>query len=252
LLSGHADGISQLNPSNGTFSANTNLFWNTSDLIVGDNPIQQDPLLTPNYHLSSSSPAINAGIDGGVTIDVDGDPRDDGNPDIGADEFSPVNPNKGTIGTEILLYGSDFGAKKGKVLIGGSAPKVLEWEDNSIHCQLTKALSPVTYGVTIQPKGLDQIFIEDGFTVKAPKIDSFDPSTGSTGEEITIHGSFFGTKKGKVTLGEKSCKVRSWTMDPVTGESEIRFVVPKGLDSGTNELKVINKVGEDTENFSVD
>jgi hypothetical protein len=252
LLSAHTDGISQINPSNGTISANTNLFWNTSDLIVGDNPIQQDPLLTSNYHLSSSSPAIDAGIDGGVTIDIDGDPRDDGNPDIGADEFSQVNPNKGTIGTEILLYGSDFGAKKGKVLIGGSAPKILEWEDNSIHCQLTKALSPVTYGVTIQPKGLDQIFIEDGFTVKAPKIDSFDPTTGSTGEEITIHGSFFGTKKGKVFLGGKSCKVRSWTMDPVTGESEIRFVVPKGLDSGTNELKVINKVAEDTENFSVD
>jgi hypothetical protein len=40
-------------------------------------------------------------------------------------------------------------------------------------------------------------------------------------------------------------------MDPVTGESEIRFLVPKGLAPGTNELKVINKVGEDTESFTL-
>jgi hypothetical protein len=87
--------------------------------------------------------------------------------------------------------------------------------------------------------------IEGGFTVKGPEIDSVEPASGSAGDQITIHGFFFGAKKGKVTLGEKRCKVLSWTMDSETGESEIQFVVPKGLGSGTKELKVSNGVGSD-------
>jgi hypothetical protein len=53
-------------------------------------------------------------------------------------------------------------------------------------------------------------------------------------------------------LGGKNCKVLNWAMDPVTGEGEIGFVVPKGLPSGVQELKVTNGVGADTTNFTVD
>ena len=89
--------------------------------------------------------------------------------------------------------------------------------------------------------------------MKAPEIDSVDPTSGSTGDQITIHGLFFGTKKGKVTLGGKTCKVLNWEMNPTTGASEIRFVVPKGLSLGTHELKVTTtKVGSDTVNFTVE
>ncbi len=45
------------------------------------NPLAQD------YHLPEGSPAIDAGIDVGVETDIDGDPRIDDAPDIGADEF---------------------------------------------------------------------------------------------------------------------------------------------------------------------
>ena len=92
----------------------------------------------------------------------------------------------------------------------------------------------------------------NGFAVKTPEIDSVNPTSGSTGDKITINGFFFGTKKGKVALGGKSCKVSSWTMDSATGESEIEFVVPKRLTPGANELKVTNGVGSDTVNFTVD
>jgi hypothetical protein len=55
-----------------------------------------------------------------------------------------------------------------------------------------------------------------------------------------------------VTLGGNTCKVSSWTIDSATGESEIEFVVPKGLSSGTQELKITNGVGSETVNFTVD
>jgi hypothetical protein len=41
-----------------------------------------------DYHLTSGSPAIDAGVEAGVTSDLDGEPRPQGDaPDIGADEF---------------------------------------------------------------------------------------------------------------------------------------------------------------------
>lgn len=50
-----------------------------------------DPLLKSNLRLKVGSPAIDAGVDAGVSVDIDGDPRPFGSaPDIGADE-STVN-----------------------------------------------------------------------------------------------------------------------------------------------------------------
>jgi hypothetical protein len=166
-----------------------------------------------------------------------------------------TNPTRGTIGTEMTILGSELGTGKGKVLVGKSIPKILDWKDDSIRCLLTKALPPDIYDVTIQPqaKGSSPIIIEDGFTVKAPEIGPLDPISGSPGDQVTIHGLFFGTKKGKVTLEGKICKVLSWTMDSTTGVSEIQFVVPKGLSAGAHELKVITTgVGWDTVNFIVE
>ena len=73
--------------------------------------------------------------------------------------------------------------------------------------------------------------------------------------EITIYGKFFGIKKGKVYLEytdsngqtkKKNCKVTYWYMNPTTGESELRFFVPKlssSFPATAYPLKVDNKIG---------
>ena len=163
------------------------------------------------------------------------------------------NLREGTIGTEMTITGSGFEANKGKVLVGTAPLKILEWTDSSIQCQLTRALSPGTYDVTIRPRKLSPIILGDSFTAIPPDINSTEPTSGSTGDEITIKGLFFGTKKGKVTLGGKTCKVLKWEMNSTTGESEIQFVVPKRLDPGTYDLIVsTTKVGSGTTNFTVE
>jgi len=90
------------------------------------------------------------------------------------------------------------------------------------------------------------------FSIMSPDIESLSSNSGTVGETITIKGKFFGAKKGKVTIGGKSCKVMSWTMDAATGVSAINFLVPKGLNQGIYDLKVINKVGEGADSFTID
>lgn len=58
--------------------------------IVNTDPITgQDPLLDGDYHLQADSPAINAGVDAGISTDIDGDLRDS-SPDVGADERAGI------------------------------------------------------------------------------------------------------------------------------------------------------------------
>ena len=249
------DNVNGIDHMRGTFNQGNNL--NTDPLFL--NPGGDD------FRLGPDSPLINSGTlsvpspPGLPSTDFEGKPRAlGGAPDIGAyeTEGAQVTPGEGTVGTEIIIAGSGFGAKKGKILIHDVSATVLKWMDGFIYCRLTKPLSPGSYDITIQPKepkGAPAIVYQDGFTVKAPGIDSVEPSSGPAGDEITIEGSFFGTKKGKLTLGGKSCKVVSWTMVPTTGASEIRFVVPKSLDPGTYDLIVTTtKVGSDTVNFTVE
>jgi len=60
-----------------------------SPTLTAVNPLSGDPRLDSSYHLRAGSVAINAGVDAGITVDIDGDSRIEyAPPDIGADEFT--------------------------------------------------------------------------------------------------------------------------------------------------------------------
>jgi hypothetical protein len=167
-----------------------------------------------------------------------------------------VSPSEGTLGTTMVLEGPGFGSKKGKVLVGGLAAKVTEWIPGRISLTLSKVpASAGTYPVVIQPKdpkGAEAITELEGFTLKGPEIEDLSANHGGLGQVITINGKFFGSKKGKVYLGGKSCKVTSWIVNQAGGNDEIKFQVPKGV-TGTQELHVSNRVGSSgTVGFTVD
>jgi hypothetical protein len=172
-----------------------------------------------------------------------------GNVIVTAKFNGPLSVNEGTIGTQITITGSNFGMKKGKVLIGAATTKILGWSDISITCEIKKPLISGPYNVVVQPKepkGVAPITYSGAFTMMEPEILSVPPISGSPGEEVELSGNYFGINKGKVYVGGKKCKMRLWTMDAGTGESHITFVVPKNMASGDYDLTVINKVGSDT------
>lgn len=150
-----------------------------------------------------------------------------------------VEPEEGWTGTEITLTGSGFGAKKGSVLLGTNALKVLDWQSNLIHALLSKTIPIGTYNVMIkpkEPKGALPLVEEGAFTVistEPPRLFRVGPDHGVVGTQVTVNGMFFGNK-GSLYLEyvgskgpmKKKCKTLSWTTNPDTGDSEIVFVVP--------------------------
>ena len=76
---------------------NSNLFYNNqSNGTTGTNPILSDPKFvnpsTGDFHLQSTSPAIDKAIDWGQTRDFDGNPKQGLSWDIGAYEFLQTCP----------------------------------------------------------------------------------------------------------------------------------------------------------------
>jgi YVTN family beta-propeller protein len=160
-------------------------------------------------------------------------------------------PVEGTIGTRITVPGQGFGVKKGKVAVGGVALKVVSWTDTQIVGTISKIPLPGVYDLIIQPKAAPPIGFDASFSVKAPEIESITPSLGKAPDEVVVKGKYFGSKKGKIFLGyeqggvalSKSCKVTSWTMDPVSGESEATFTVPPKLPPGPCDVTITNVAG---------
>jgi hypothetical protein len=92
VIKGHTTGIYNNNATGAsTITADTNLFYNNIDPVVGTNALLQDPLLTPEFKPMENSPVVDAGktIDS-VTKDLEGTSRPQGNGyDIGCYEYLP-------------------------------------------------------------------------------------------------------------------------------------------------------------------
>ena len=189
----------------------------------------------------------------------DGDTPTANVPLTGTGMQGELSVTEGTIGTEIIINGSGFGESKGKVFIGDVAIKVAKdgWTPTRITCTANKVPLPgeTIYDVTIQPKpkGTPVIPLSEAFTVRKPYINPITSDDhGAPEAEVTIRGLWFGTKKGKVYVGEQKCKVKSWDMNPTTGESTIVFVVHKKIGASNYLLEIENKVGRSlTFGFSV-
>jgi len=100
IIAGHQVGITNTASDSSTVAANYTLFHGNTATdygngVVSSNEVHGDPhFVNPpdfDYHLLADSPAIDTGIDAGVTTDIDGDLRPIGaGCDIGADEFNPA------------------------------------------------------------------------------------------------------------------------------------------------------------------
>ncbi len=163
-----------------------------------------------------------------------------------------IFPPEVTQGSAVTIKGSNLGIKKGKVALGSVKAKVNTWTPDTIFVEFKKVPTVAgPYDSFITPSKTPAIRTEAAYQVKAPEVLYVSPGGGRAGDVITITGKFFGKKKGKLILNDKKCKITAWTMDARTGASEVEFVVPKKLATGSATLTLSNKVGSFARSFTV-
>ena len=150
---------------------------------------------------------------------------------------------KGGRGTQVILTGSGFGSKKGKVHVGTTVAKVMAWYNTTIIFQTTSSLTPAEYPIYVTPIGGASVTYGKPFIMKAPELQFVQASEGCAGDLVLLSGRYFGSKKGTVVLGTKSCSVSYWYMDPDTGESVAAFKVPAKMTAGHYNVALTNEAG---------
>ena len=90
-------------------------------------------------------------------------------------EISAINPEDGTVGTQIKITGTGFGYQKGKVLLGQEKCKVLAWDNTEITCEVTRPQHPGAYVISVYPaekKKTDELPIASYpyFTMRQPEL----------------------------------------------------------------------------------
>jgi parallel beta-helix repeat protein len=95
-LTNHARGISVTAGSDLTLNG---ILWFSTPITVSpagasvtvQNQVQGNPAFgADGYHVTAGSAALNRGVPAGVRVDIDGQPRTFGIPDLGADEYWPA------------------------------------------------------------------------------------------------------------------------------------------------------------------
>jgi len=162
-------------------------------------------------------------------------------------EIETVEPDTGTLGTTLTITGTDFGAKKPKVVltqvVSGKtvkiSPKITGFSNTELTVVIGSAKVTGSYDLTITVKGQEPAVLEDAFAVMAPEVDEVDPASGSPEREVTILGAYFDLKP-QVVIGGQKAKVIGRT------EEELTVLVPKKLANGFYDVTVKTKVGTAT------
>ncbi|UCH95911.1 MAG: DUF2334 domain-containing protein [Candidatus Aminicenantes bacterium] len=229
LIAGHTTGIyNNAAPGASTITADTNLFYNNSDPVVGTNALVQDPVLTPEFKPMENSPVVDAGktIDT-VTKDLEGTSRPQGNAyDIGCYEYIPAPEPLISLDKTLFNFASSGGhVTDSQVLrISNSGTGILNWtaEPNESWIQVSPSAGsgPGDVTITVNPTGLSPgnttgtISITDHSAHNSPQIVNVNMTVYKPGLTSAPFG-YFETPADGTTGITGSIPVTGWALDDI-------------------------------------
>ena len=160
-----------------------------------------------------------------------------------------LNPNRGTVfgETEVTLSGSGFSGSADSITVtfGGSPCDVLSATFEEILC-ITSAHSAGMAAISVIDHqslvSIDKLMYE--YTADdSPVVTSITPSTGASGQEVSIAGKMF-TAKSAVTIGGAACNVHH-----VVNDSHLTCVLGPNFAGSHPVIVVVPGVGSSDSNI---
>ncbi len=157
-------------------------------------------------------------------------------------------PDQGAPGTEFVVEGAGFGAKRPRAWLEQAFPsggkvvrrklKVLEHADDRLVLRVRKAPRDAWH-VVVKPRGGEPVVSEALFFTTPPAITSVTPTQVGTGGRIEIAGERMGRRRPKVWVGETRAKKVRWIERGVS----LSAVVRGGTAEGNQVVQVRNALG---------
>jgi len=161
-----------------------------------------------------------------------------------AQSITDVSPPSGSIGTTITITGTGGGTKKPSVYLTSPgtgtkkyALKVISHTDTTIVATVGKGLAG-SFDVNVKV-GAVIVTATDAFALAPPSITPGQTITAAVGSTITLNGTHFGSKKGKVSISAANAAVVTWT------DAAITCKVPTKIPDGAVVVSLSNTLGAD-------
>ncbi|WP_207426967.1 IPT/TIG domain-containing protein [Pedobacter sp. SYSU D00535] len=159
------------------------------------------------------------------------------------------SPSSGAVGKEITLTGNFNPNFNYQVYFGSGSTNSSNATNTTLRVLVPANVDPGNVKISVR-QGNNSATASDDFTVLAPAISSFSPSSGVAGTVVTISGSGFSpyTYNNTVKFGTVNTTILSAT------ESTLRVAVPSNVQAGAMKITVTNGLGStmvSSTNFTV-
>jgi hypothetical protein len=159
------------------------------------------------------------------------------------------SPSSGAVGKEVTIQGNFVPNASYQVLFGTIPSNAYSVSATSLKAQVPYGATPGDVKISVQ-KDNQKSEASGLFTVLAPTLTSFTPSSGVAGTAVTIKGTGFNTYlyNNSVRFGSTTATVLSAT------ENTIIAIVPSNLNPGAMKISVITngQTVTSTSNFTVE
>lgn len=150
-----------------------------------------------------------------------------------------VAPSSGGEGVQVTITATGIVSKPALFLTASGSTKkynlkVLSFTSTSVTATLPGAPAGL-YDLNLKMKK-EKAQLAGSVTIVAPAIQTVAPASGPKKTLVTITGTDFGLKKGKVQVGTKNAPPKSWS------DTQITFEIPS-MTAATYDVKVTNKAG---------
>ncbi len=151
-----------------------------------------------------------------------------------APTITSISPASGLPGASFVIYGTNFPTSfSPTVMIGNTSVYVSSMMSNntSLSGYIPSNMNAGTYDVTLKV-GSTTVTAPQKFTVLAPSVSTFSPTSGSPGREVNISGNFISGSAYNVYFGSTS------TYGTATSSTNLKTTVPGYINPGNVKIYV--------------